>query len=631
MKIFISTILALVITIFFPICTLFALENSECFECHGEKDFVIEDTQGKPKSLYVDQEEYKKSAHGKHLCTSCHEDITELPHKEGLKSVSCQKCHRIESQIYLESDHGKAVREGITDAASCKTCHGQHHNILSFRDPASPVNRLNIPGTCAGCHDDDVKMQPYRLSEQHPYQSYLTSIHGDAFIKRKLSNAAVCTDCHGSHDLHSAVNPVSKIYRLNIVDTCGKCHENVKNTYLQSIHGTAMKAGIKDVPVCTDCHGEHTIRSHNDPLSSTFTDKISQTTCPRCHSSERIVSKYGISVGMVQTYKNSYHGLAMQAGNLMAANCASCHGFHDILPSNDPRSSVNKANLAKTCSKCHPGVKERFLSGNVHVNPSTPKDVILYYARNFYLVLITLVLGGMVIHNGIDYGFQLLQDWKKTKIIATESRWTTNELVQHYILAFCFIVLAYTGFAHRYPESWWVFPFLSGQNSTWRGLIHREAAFVLIGLCIYHVFFISLTKRGRYQLREILPGFKDLKDFFHQQMYNLGLRKEKPQYGRFTYAQKAEYWALIWGSIVMILSGLSLVFETFTLKNFPLWMPSLATTVHFYEAVLATGAIIVWHFYIVIFSPHHYPMDWSWISGKVPPEIKDEADKPDKV
>jgi cytochrome b subunit of formate dehydrogenase len=99
--------------------------------------------------------------------------------------------------------------------------------------------------------------------------------------------------------------------------------------------------------------------------------------------------------------------------------------------------------------------------------------------------------------------------------------------------------------------------------------------------------------------------------------YNLGLTKVEPRFKKFNYAEKMEYWAFMWGTLVMTVSGLLLWFNNFTLRHFPKWVTDAATAIHYYEALLATFAILIWHFYMVIFDPLVYPMDTAFIDGKV--------------
>ena len=597
------------------------LSSEICYNCHDIK------------------EGFKKSIHGKkgHACFTCHEDedlkrnnLLEVPHQPNLKPVNCSKCHRLESQIYLQSDHGKSLSSGgINEAATCKDCHGHSHDILNFQDPNSPVNRKNIPETCAKCHDNEEKMKQYKLVQPMPFASYKKSIHGQAVLTNNELYAAICTDCHGSHDLHSHTNPASKIYKSNVPKTCSKCHENVYEIYSKSVHGTAVAADIKEAPVCTDCHGEHMMLSRNNPLSPTYSSNISKETCSRCHESERIMRKYGVPTDVVASYENSYHGLAVQAGSLVTANCSSCHGFHDVLPSNDPRSSINPNNLAKTCGKCHPGAGKGTAKGSVHLRATFHSDKPVYYVTVFYIIVIILTIGGMLLHNSLDLFHKLKEHFKKvTEGIELKERMNTSERVQHIVLLVSFIALAYTGFCHHYPGEWWAYPFSIGQSGLEiRKFLHRSFAAIFMSLSVYHVVWLVLTRRGLKNLKMLLPKLKDLHDFKSMALFYTGRSPEKPKFEHFNYIEKAEYWALIWGSAVMVLTGFFLTFENFTLSFLPKWLVDVFLTIHFYEAILATLAILVWHFYWTIFNPEVYPMNWSWLAGKTSQESEREEPK----
>ncbi len=602
--------------LFFLISPALALENKDCFTCHDGT---------------INPGLFASSIHGKNLCTSCHIQIKSLPHPSDVKVPTCNQCHRIESEIYNSSDHGLALKAGVNEAASCKDCHGNPHVLLNSRNPNSPVYRLNIPKTCATCHEDEKKMAKYTLTEKTPFKSYAQTVHGKALIEQGLISAATCTDCHGSHDLHSLSNPKSKIYRSNVPFTCGKCHENVLQTYQRSIHGKAALEGKREAPVCTDCHGEHNIKSPSEPTSSVYPTNISEKTCPQCHAAERIISKYRLPPDRVKTYMESYHGLASKYGSTIVANCTSCHGVHDILPSNDPNSSVNKNNLAKTCGKCHPRAGAQLAKGSVHITPSVKSDRAVFYVTIFYIFLIAMIIGGMALYNLLDFLKRLKEHYRLKKEEAKLIRITFNERLQHFLLFITFSLLAYTGFALRFREAWWALPFtVLEKGFDWRGIAHRATAAVFCLLCFYHLVFIIASKRGRAEFKSLLPGLKDFQDFFKMVKYNLGLSKDKPKFARFNYIEKSEYWALVWGSAIMIITGLMLVFNNFIMQHFPKWLLDIAGVIHFYEAVLATLAILIWHFYFSIFSPEHYPMNWSWISGKVTNEEHREKDHLEK-
>jgi formate dehydrogenase gamma subunit len=197
-------------------------------------------------------------------------------------------------------------------------------------------------------------------------------------------------------------------------------------------------------------------------------------------------------------------------------------------------------------------------------------------------------------------------------------RWNRNERRQHWLLAASFILLVITGFALKYPDAWWMQPF---RGISWlfdlRGLLHRIAGALFLLLGVYHMFYMIAVQRGRMLGKAMLPNLKDLQDFRYNVLHNLGLRKEAPEFSHFSYMEKAEYLALIWGGIIMGVTGLMLWFETLTLNWFPIWVIDLLTVIHLYEAWLATLAIIVWHFYYVIINPDIYPLNTSMVNGNL--------------
>ena len=120
-------------------------------------------------------------------------------------------------------------------------------------------------------------------------------------------------------------------------------------------------------PTCTDCHGIHSIKAHTDPNSPVAEQNVSRDICARCHEGVRLSQEFGVPGNRVTSYFDSYHGLAAEGGSVVAANCSSCHGVHNILPSSDPRSTINRANLDATCGKCHKGVTQKFTRTPVHL------------------------------------------------------------------------------------------------------------------------------------------------------------------------------------------------------------------------------------------------------------------------
>ncbi len=195
-------------------------------------------------------------------------------------------------------------------------------------------------------------------------------------------------------------------------------------------------------------------------------------------------------------------------------------------------------------------------------------------------------------------------------------RWTRAEIFQHWALVVTFAVLAVTGFALSYPNAW-IFRPLAAFRQTFdlRGVVHRASATVFFFLGIYHLVYMVVTDRGRNLWKALRPKTKDLTDMRESVLFNLGRRSSAPAFAHFSYMEKAEYFALLWGAVIMGATGFMLWFEQLTLRFFPKWTLDLLTVVHLYEAWLATLAIIVWHLYFVILNPDVYPVQTSMFTG----------------
>jgi cytochrome b subunit of formate dehydrogenase len=590
---------------------------------------MSEDVNGKPHSLFVDAGKVKHSVHGAMFaCVDCHTDVKSLAHDTPPRKIACAQCHADAQTAYDHSTHAK-LTAAKTPAAICEDCHGSAHEAVSVSDAKSPVNHSNIPVTCGRCHGQKFLMESNGQSAQ-PFISYQDSVHGRA-VENGSQKAAVCTDCHGTHQILAANEQASPIYKFNVPATCGKCHADVQHTFMASIHGQGIARGNGLAPDCTDCHGIHSIKQHQDPNSPVAAANVSRDSCARCHEGVRLSQEFGLPGQRVSSYFDSYHGLATQGGSVVAANCSSCHGVHDILPSSDPHSSVNHANLEGTCGKCHKGVTQKFTLTKVHMGdggpggsggpsgPAVSSDIggtIVHWVRMIYIPLIILVIGAMALHNLIIWR-RKLSDRHKTHTL-TVVRMTVNQRWQHVILLTSFIVLVITGFALKYPESW--FAQLLGMSEHLRSIVHRIAGVALIAADIYHVFYLAAAREGRRLLYDLAPGPRDVKDAIHAMLYYLRLRSDKPQFGRFNYAEKAEYWALVWGTALMGVTGVMIWAKVWVGDLLARWLVDVATSIHFYEAILATLAIVVWHFYQVFFDPDVYPMNSAWWDGRMPIE-----------
>jgi hypothetical protein len=330
--------------------------------------------------------------------------------------------------------------------------------------------------------------------------SYQTSVHGRA-VAQGSKKAAVCTDCHDHHAVRPANDALSGIFKFNVARTCGKCHVAIASQYVESVHGKALARGNWNAPVCTDCHGIHTISRAADQVQGP------RSSCVRCHEGVRLSQEFGVAGARVGTYQSSYHGLARRNGSTLAADCASCHGAHEILPSSDPRSAIHPKNLQKTCGKCHQGAQANFANGKVHRSDGDVSDTpsrIVTWIRRIYIVLIIATVGFMVLHNILIWWKKAVAARKERDAGHTVERMNLNQRVQHAVMGISFVVLVISGFALAWPSSW--FGLLFGPGEQMRRMVHRIAAVVMMAIGAYHLGYMVFTREGRKAILLISSG-----------------------------------------------------------------------------------------------------------------------------
>jgi formate dehydrogenase gamma subunit len=510
-----------------------------------------------------------------------------------IKNSACLDCHS-DKTLYKTNAAGKA--------------------IWLFVDEAKLGGSIHKTNSCASCHAD--------ITVKHPDDNVPgASVHG---LARAGGNggSATCSDCHDGHTILPPTSPESPLHWSRLAGTCGRCHEQTAKDVEQSVHGKAVAAGHRDAPTCTDCHSEHKIVG----LKSSSPLKISADVCSNCHASERLNTKYNLPADRVKTFFESYHGLAAQYGSTLAANCASCHGVHKILRSSDPQSTIYTTNLVVTCGKCHPGATENFAQSKVHIDLATAKsgiglgDKINWWVRKVYLVLIVGTIGFMLAHNLLLFGKKIATRYRSAEL--TIVRMNFSQRMQHLTLALSFILLAITGFALKFPDSW--VGRMMGSSEPFRRWSHRIAGVVLLAVGVYHVFYLLIDREGRQLVKDLAPTPKDARDMVENARYLTGLSGEKAKIARFGYAEKMEYWAVIWGTMIMGATGLMIWFKMDVTRFLPRWAVDVALTIHYYEAILACLAILVWHFYHVIFDPDVYPLNWAMWNGKVSKHWQEE-------
>lgn len=591
--------------------------NDQCITCHGDVELFSPNATEGDILEYVAEGALEGSVHEGAECIDCHanlEAVDEFPHDEKLPPVDCSLCHDEVSDIFRQSLHGKSEYNGLTP--TCASCHGTH-NILSAENSESMVSAENLPSTCASCHLELVISDDPDVHVANTLDRYLRGTHVKS-LARGIASAASCNDCHGVHDLRKATDPLSRVNKANIPQTCAVCHNEIYEKYSRGIHGKALEAGIHDSPNCSDCHGEHEILQIDDPDSPVNASNLSDYVCGKCHNDPKMTQKYGLSEDVFTSYQDSYHGLALKGGLVKAANCVSCHNAHDILPQQNPASSIHIDNRTATCQKCHPKANDAFAVSYSH-SPEAPEfDTANNIVRMLYIVLIIVVIAGMLIHNLIIMAHFIIEKKRRLKGVPKIRRFTGNMVYQHLVLLITFSILVVTGFALRYPDAWFVSVMnFFGIFESARSIIHRISAVLLIYISLHHVVFLMFSRRGHRELRSFWPKLSDFSNALVNMKYHLGVSKTKPCFDRYDYTEKAEYWAVIWGTLVMVITGFVLWFpETFT-SFMPPWVVKISETIHFYEAWLATLAIGVFHLFFVIFHPKQYPMTLTWLTGNM--------------
>jgi hypothetical protein len=341
--------------------------HSNCLMCHSNPQFIGVLGNNEELPLYVSEEHYGRSVHGQKglQCIACHPNINGYPHNDS-EQVNCTECH----------DERGGNMKTIFVAMSVRLPYADR------RAMSLPINEF-----CRSCHETE-------------FDSTIDSAHVKV-LNSGNTQAPVCIDCHGSHDITPPDQPRSRISQ-----TCATCHEAVYSSYRSSVHGAALENNSNpDVPSCIDCHGVHSVRGPRDPSFRGESIMI----CGKCHGNAALMEKYGISTNVFSTYLDDFHGRTVnmfrEKGGISSnkAVCFDCHGVHNIRAVDDPLSSVYPDNLQETCQQCHQEASIRFPKAWLsHYTPSWQKTPALFAVDLAYKGLIPLTLGGFIIYIGLD-------------------------------------------------------------------------------------------------------------------------------------------------------------------------------------------------------------------------------------
>jgi cytochrome b subunit of formate dehydrogenase len=443
------------------------------------------------------------------------------------------------------------------------------------------------------------------------------SVHGRGLTEKGLLPSAVCTDCHSTHYILKESDERSMVNPKNIPATCSSCHKGIYNDYITSDHAITGSDQTQKYPTCADCHTAHVISEiDQDKFMHQITNQ-----CGACHAE---VSK---------TYMDTYHGKAYQLGYLKAARCSDCHGAHKIYKANNPFSSVGSQNIVETCKKCHPDANQRFTGYLTHAtHHNKTKYPVLYYTFWGMTSLLVSVFGFFGIHLllWLPRSIQGLRKRKRMRETAGDKyyivRFTKSQRITHIFVILSFIMLALTGMMLKFASMEWasrLARLFGGVDSA--GNIHRFAAAITFGYFAFHVFSLIQMKVKRhiplwrfiFGKESLMFNKQDLKDFFNTTKWFFG-KGPRPDYGRWTYWEKFDYFAVFWGVAVIGFSGLILWFPEYFTRIFPGWLINVAMIIHSDEALLAVGFIFTIHFFNTHLRPDAFPMDTVIFTGTVP-------------
>jgi len=268
------------------------MADADCLRCHARQDLKASD--GRSMFVNVAEMAGSRHAHPRTqatpvACSQCHSEVNVSrvrPCDTITHPVDCSRCHDQEAQQYQRSKHGQLLAANDPNAPTCKECHGTHR-ILDRQDPVSPTFSTNVPELCGRCHREGQKAAVRYVGTQHEIiQHYKESIHGKGLLKSGLTVTATCTNCHTAHLVLPAADPQSSVNPKNVPSTCGVCHHGIEEQFEQSVHSRLITKTGKELPVCNDCHSAHTIRRTDETgFMLDIMDK-----CGRCH--EEIAKTY---------------------------------------------------------------------------------------------------------------------------------------------------------------------------------------------------------------------------------------------------------------------------------------------------------------------------------------------------
>jgi len=606
-----SLLLAVLVLAAAPVAA--AQQAPSCERCHGSLEFLRQSAGGLQlaESLVVTRAHLARDEHAAVPCASCHPRADRFPHTPGApRQVTCLPCHIAQDTLWRSSVHGP--HPGQEPNATCQSCHGSHRPpVAGFLHSAEGRAAMRL--ACERCHTDAV-------------QTSTVGVHADT---------VACVACHGMHDIRPVRDATTHGIDIAVSRNCSRCHPTQADTYWKDIHGrtaAGQAAGTRSMQpdtaaTCISCHGEHGILRHNDPnwrLAVAYQ-------CAACHP------RYGSS------YRDSYHGQATRVGSQAAAECHDCHTAHNVLPESEATSAVSVANRTTTCRRCHTEANDNFVGYRPHANPrDRAENPLLFWV---WAAMNTVLFGTMVVW-GTHAGIWFFRNWQERRTKLAEFAavhghrapmdsalrggppyvWRFNTIfrVIHAMIIATFFLLVITGLPLRFSCAVWAPPLMSLLGGAEQaGTIHRYTGMAMFGYFLVYVGYVVvrlLRAKDKlalvYGTDSILFRVQDVKDAIAMMRYFFG-KGPHPRFGHYSYMEKFDYFAEMWGVFAIGFTGLMLWFPEWFAVIFPGILFNIAIIIHSYEAMIATAFIFTIHFFNVHLRPEKFPLDAVMFTGRM--------------
>jgi cytochrome b subunit of formate dehydrogenase/5-methylcytosine-specific restriction endonuclease McrA len=559
-----------------PAATPTPIPAETCLGCHGYEGFGVPDDKGGTRDLHIDKDKFLQSVHGVRNCVDCHQQITEVPHQKIDRiQVSCVACHtnlweqaKIDGKTqenaklgtvvqmidrYMKSIHARPsmVDQSRTNA-TCYNCHDPHY-VYPKGSPIRDEWRRSLPSKCGACHDTE-------------FQLYKTSVHGREVLEKHNPKAAICSDCHTTHDIQS---PQLDSIKLVITQNCGGCHKENLESYLETYHGQVNKLGYTYTAKCFDCHGSHAIQRVSDASSRVSPENI-LTTCQQCHAN-------------------------------------ATKGFTTFQP------HANTHDLARYP---YTWIASKFM---LALLGGTLSFFWLHSALWYYRELREHQQGKNIPHVRTEAISQ-------SEPTVYYSRWPWGWRLAHLLFALCVVMLVFTGMTLFYADSFWapLVQYVFGGPSV-TGRVHRFFAICFVSIFVLHLIYVTVRIARNWRTFQwfgpysFIPNLKDLQDATGMFKWFFGLGP-RPRFDRWSYWEKFDYWAPFWGVTIIGTSGAMLWAKEFVAAILPGWVFNVAMIFHAEEAVLAAGFLFTVHFFNNHWRPENFPLDILMFTGKMPLE-----------